>query len=93
MTAMRGDAEISALLKDVTLPYSGVLPNIHPSLLPKDSKNKKRLVEEARDKRASESEEIMDRNEETDCVSVGEDDETEDDNEVEEESFEQSADL
>ena len=33
--AIRNDEELNRLLKDVTLPAGGVLPNLHPSLLPK----------------------------------------------------------
>jgi len=32
--AMRNDAELNVLAKDVTLPSGGVLPNIHANLIP-----------------------------------------------------------
>lgn len=35
MLAIKNDAELEKLLKDVIIPGSGVLQNIHPSFLPK----------------------------------------------------------
>ncbi len=40
MKAVKEDAEFSHLLNDVHIPYAGVLPYIHPTLLPKASKRK-----------------------------------------------------
>ncbi len=33
MLACRNDEELSRVLKDVTIPSAGVIPNIHPNLL------------------------------------------------------------
>lgn len=41
MTSIANDAEISVLLKNVTIPHAGVVPFIHPVLLPKSTKDKK----------------------------------------------------
>ncbi|PVU91978.1 hypothetical protein BB559_003910 [Furculomyces boomerangus] len=38
--AVRNDDELRKLLKDVTIPQGGVLPNIHSALLPQKTKNK-----------------------------------------------------
>ncbi|KFD66044.1 hypothetical protein M514_00803 [Trichuris suis] len=38
--AVRNDVELSQLLRGVTIAQGGVLPNIHPSLLPKKSEVK-----------------------------------------------------
>jgi len=39
--AIRNDEELSALLKNVTISQGGVLPHIHPNLLPKKAPPKK----------------------------------------------------
>lgn len=38
LLAVKKDAELSLLLKDVTISYGGVLSDINPKLLPKSSK-------------------------------------------------------
>ncbi|KAG4075076.1 hypothetical protein HA402_008141 [Bradysia odoriphaga] len=48
MKTIKDDAEFSELLKDVNIPYAGVLPYIHPVLLPKASKEKKRTTNKAK---------------------------------------------
>lgn len=40
--AVQTDGELSLLLKDVTLAQGGAMPYIHPVLLPKNSRKKKR---------------------------------------------------
>lgn len=43
--AIRNDEELNELLSGVTIPGGGVLPNVHPSLLPKRRKVSKEPVE------------------------------------------------
>lgn len=55
--AVRQDEELSKLLENVTIPSGGVLPNIHGSLLPKDSKKVGKIVfEEGKPKIKAEEE-------------------------------------
>lgn len=75
MTAIKSDAEMSELLKNVTIPYAGVMPYIHASLLPKSSKkNKPEEVENGEVMEAGT--EQLEKNEETES-DVEEDDEDE----------------
>lgn len=46
MLAIENDAELKELLKDVTIAEGGVPPNIHPVLLPTNSKKKERDEED-----------------------------------------------
>lgn len=47
LLGLRNDEELNALLKDVTLPGAGALPNIHARLLPADTKKEKKLLTQA----------------------------------------------
>ncbi len=48
--AIRKDDELNELLKDVTIAQGGVMPNIHPVLLPKITAEKNKGVKKKSDR-------------------------------------------